>query len=185
MLARRSASQFSERNTRQYLSTLAQLLTPPNPCPAPPSIYRREKPAKMSVEAEMSPLSTNAPLSLDEAARVLLRGLVKASTLRAAIGRGELQAEFTGKRYITTPADIEAWRKLCRDRARERGCISGAQGEPQAQPNGSSETEQSRLALDAAKAIAKALKGGSRTTSPKNTGRPEASVHYLKRGSQT
>jgi hypothetical protein len=144
------------------------------------------RPAQVTQEsADLSPLSTDAPLSLDEAAALLLRGLVKGSTLRAAAERGDLTVERLGRRIITTPAAVQQWRELCRDRERERASISGRPGEPAQQPNGSSETEQSRLALDAAKATARALKGGSRNISPTNTGHPAASVHYLKPGSPT
>jgi hypothetical protein len=137
-----------------------------------------------ATESEME-LSPQSPLSLEEAAELCLRGLVKASTLRAAAERGELATERLGRRIVTTPADIEAWRMKCRDRERERACISGPRAEQPAPPSGSSETEASRLALDAAKATARALKSGSPTTSLKNTGRPAASVHYLKPGSPT
>lgn len=134
------------------------------------------------MKADLLPQS---PLSLDEAADVLLRGLVKASTLRAAAERGELAVERLGRRIVTTPADIEAWRRGCRDRARALGSICGKPDGRQTPPIGSSETVEARLALDAALATARALKGGSPTTSPQNTERPEASVHYLKPESQT
>jgi len=57
---------------------------------------------------------------LDEAAKICMRGLVKASTLRAAAARGDLVVEKIGKRLITTPANIEAWRERCRVPAREK-----------------------------------------------------------------
>lgn len=130
-------------------------------------------------------LSPDSPLTLDEAATVLLRGKVKAYTLRVAAKRGELTVERLGRLTITTPAAVNAWRERCRDQAKERDSISGSQGEQAPPPNGSSETDQTKLALDAAKAAAKALKSGSRNTSRKNTERPAANVHYLKSGLPT
>lgn len=50
------------------------------------------------------------PLTLQEAAKHLLRGLVTASTLEAAIKRGELDCERLGRRIVVTPAMIRAWR---------------------------------------------------------------------------
>lgn len=110
---------------------------------------------------ERPEFSPDTPLSLTEAAAVLLRGLVKASTLRAAADRGELTVERLGRRIVTTPAAIKAWRERCRDQAKAQGCISGRRGEPAASPSGSSEADEARLALDAAKARAQALKSGS------------------------
>lgn len=133
----------------------------------------------------MTEFLPTSPLSLDEAASLLLRGLVKASTLRAAADRGELAVERLGRRIVTTPADIEAWRKNCRGQARERACISGQPAGRPAQSNGSSETDEVRLGLDAALATARALKNSSRNTSHRNTERPAASVHFLKSGSTT
>lgn len=113
----------------------------------------------MSERPEFSP---DTPLSLKEAAEVLLRGLVKASTLRAAADRGELTVERLGRRVVTTPAAVAEWRERCRDQAKARDCISGRRGAPAAQPNGSSETDDAKLALAAAMATALALKKGSR-----------------------
>ncbi len=52
-------------------------------------------------------------MTLAEAATVLIRGLVTASTLRAAADRGELQTERLGRRVVTTPAHIKDWRRRC------------------------------------------------------------------------
>lgn len=135
-------------------------------------------------------LSPQSPLSLDEAAETLLRGLVKASTLRAAAERGELATERLGRRIVTTPADIEAWRMRCREQQRERACISGQRGigetgASRRPPAGSSETGGMKLAQAAALAKAKKLKDASPPTSPANTRQTAASVHYLKSKSQT
>ncbi|ARN80674.1 hypothetical protein DSM21852_39940 [Methylocystis bryophila] len=72
-------------------------------------------------------LTPNTPLSLKEAAEICLRGIVKASTLRAAAERGELAIERLGRRIVVTPAAIEAWRERCRVRAKSPG-IAGADG---------------------------------------------------------
>ncbi len=138
--------------------------------------------ARVTGAGELSPLS---PLSLDEAAAVLLRGLVKASTLRAAADRGELTVERLGRRIVTTPAAIEAWRERCRDQPKARDCISGRRGAPAVSPNGLSETDEAKLALAAAMATAEALSKGSLPISPKNIARPAASVHSLKPRSAT
>jgi hypothetical protein len=116
--------------------------------------------------------SPQSPVSLDEAASVLLRGLVKVGTLRRAADRGELATERLGRAIVTTPADIEAWRKLCRDRQKALAYGSDRR-EPKetnaAPPSGSSSTESIRKAQAAALATAQKLKDGLRTTSPKNT----------------
>lgn len=72
----------------------------------------------MSERPEFLP---DTPLSLKEAAEMLLRGLVKASTFRAAADRGELTMERLGRRIVTTPASIEACRERCRDQAKAQG----------------------------------------------------------------
>ncbi len=46
-------------------------------------------------------ISPDSPISLDEAAAICLRGLVSASTLRAAAERGELTIERLGRRITT------------------------------------------------------------------------------------
>lgn len=141
-------------------------------------------PAKVTQDTsgavDVSTLSPHIPMSLDEAASLLLRGLVKASTLRAAADRGELAVERLGRRIVTTPADIAAWREKCRDHQKGLASTSSRPDGQQTLRNGSLETDEQKLALDAAKATALALKSGLRNTSPRNTGRPAASVHYLK-----
>lgn len=51
------------------------------------------------------------PMRLDEAARVLLHGLVTKSTLRAAINRGDLIAERIGRILVVTPRAVLDWRR--------------------------------------------------------------------------
>jgi hypothetical protein len=61
----------------------------------------------------------NDPLTLRQAAETLLRGLVKASTLRAAAARGELTVERLGRTLVTTPAYVEQWRERQRSVVKE------------------------------------------------------------------
>lgn len=129
------------------------------------------------------------PVSLQEAADVLLRGLVKAATLRAAASRGDLMVEKLGKRIVTTPADIERWRQKCRDKVKAQGFICSQSSmtnlDMSGHQPGLSETEIAKLSQDAALARVKKLKESSRNISPPNTNQPAASVHYLPSGSQT
>lgn len=132
----------------------------------------------------MSEFDPDTPFSLDEAAEVLLRGLVKASTLRAAAERGELAIERLGRRIIVTPAAIDAWRDLCRDREKARAFICAPQSAkpaPSSLPrDGSSATTDVILARDSALKTIEKLKSDLRITSRKSTSRRAASVHYLK-----
>ena len=121
----------------------------------------------MSEHLEFAP---DTPLSLKEAADVLLRGLVKASTLRAAADRGELEVERLGRRIVTTPADVLAWRKSCRTKAEAHTSISNA-GKT-AKRSVTSVTGDSEQALAAALRTIKALKEGSRQGHAENGGGP-------------
>lgn len=107
------------------------------------------------------------PMSLSEAADVLLRGLVTKSTLRAAAARGELATERLGRRIVTTPAYIEAWRAKCREQAEGRTFIQSLETTA-ARRSGISETVKTVSALDAARAI---LKGLGRPSQPILRGR--------------
>ena len=49
-----------------------------------------------------------------QAAETPPRGLVTASTLRSAAARGMLETERLGRRIVTTPKAIAAWRKKSR-----------------------------------------------------------------------
>jgi hypothetical protein len=64
-------------------------------------------------------LGPNDPLTLREAAETLLRGIVKASTLRAAAARGELTVERLGRTLVTTPTYVEQWRERRRSVVKE------------------------------------------------------------------
>jgi hypothetical protein len=122
----------------------------------------------------------DAPLSLQEAAQTILRGLVTASTLRAAADRGELAVERLGRRIVVTPRAISEWRELCRVAVKAQGYISNQPAETAKRHCGLSETEEDQSAQDAALAIARMLKEGSRNISAENTSPRAASVHYLK-----
>jgi hypothetical protein len=54
------------------------------------------------------------PITLAEASKLLLRGIVTVSALRAEIKRGNLVAEKIGKNLFTMPAAIRALREKCR-----------------------------------------------------------------------
>lgn len=130
-------------------------------------------------------LPPNAPLSLNEAAELCLRGLVTASTLRAAADRGELEIERLGRRIIVTPAAIEAWRVKCRAEVRDQGCISNQHGERGMSGFTSSETERLQLAQAAARATALALKESLANTSRANINQPAEIVPLKKSPYQT
>ena len=100
----------------------------------------------------------DAPLSLKEAAETLLRGLVTASTLRAAADRGELIVERLGRRIVVTPKAIAEWRESCRVIQNRRDYTCGTPEGRQISLAGSLKTERMRLAQAAALATAKALK---------------------------
>ena len=111
------------------------------------------------------------PMTLDEASATLLRGLVKASTLRAAIAAGALSHERQGRRIIVTKRDIEQWRAACRVEARKAPASGSSRNElppPAASsaPSGaSSTTEESSAALAALMANVAKLKTASPPTS--------------------
>ena len=110
----------------------------------------------------MSELAPDSPITFAEAARDILRGLVTASTVRAAADRGELDYEKIGRRVVTTPAAVEEWRRRCRVKARGRDSTS-ANG-PDASLNGLSETEREKLAVTHARMSAERLKRRSLNT---------------------
>ena len=106
----------------------------------------------------MQDFNDNEPISLHEAAQIVLRGLVKVSTLRAAADRGDLVIEKLGRRVVTTPANVSEWRLKCRVIQNRRDYICGTQEGNQTSLAGSLKTERLRLAQAAALATAKALK---------------------------
>jgi hypothetical protein len=56
------------------------------------------------------------PITLAEASKLLLRGIVSVSALRAEIKRGNFASEKIGKNLFTTPAAIREMREKCRVR---------------------------------------------------------------------
>ncbi len=118
------------------------------------------------------PFAPDDPLTLKEAAEVLLRGIVKESTLRAAAKRGDLVVERLGRATVTTPAAIQAWRNSCRDpaKAHDSGCGQRAGKKIESAPQrGSSKTDNFQSAQAAARLTVKALKEHSKTISPEST----------------
>lgn len=122
----------------------------------------------------------DTPLSLREAAETLLRGLVTASTLKAAAERGELAVERLGRRIVVTPKAIADWRELCRAPVKAPGYTSNQPAEKARSRSGLYETDEDQSAQDAALAIARMLKEGSRNISGENINRRDANVHFLK-----
>ena len=108
------------------------------------------------------PIDDDAPMTLDEAARLLLRGAVSAATLRAAIGRRDLTCERIGRRVMVTPADVRAWRKRCRVQAEDRTSTSSPA--PRVPSIGISETAHSASQLALARTTLRALAKPSKST---------------------
>lgn len=123
-------------------------------------------------------LSPDSPISLNEAAAICLRGLVTAATLRAAAERGDLVIERLGRRIVTTPADIDAWRKKCRNqKAQDSTCDQKRQTQTVQYAivrDGSSVMEGSLSPRDAALIRARKLKESFKNTSPQNIRPSEA-----------
>jgi hypothetical protein len=111
-------------------------------------------------------MSTDSPITLDEACRLFPQARLKVSTLRTAADKGELVIFKLGRQYHTTPADMDEWVKRCRDEGSRR-----AYGSISAEVNGSSETELRSSAQAAAKLTVDRLKALSKPTSPASTGR--------------
>jgi hypothetical protein len=114
-------------------------------------------------------MSTDTPITLDEACRLYPGARYKVPTLRAAADRGELVIFRLGRQYHTTPADMADWVKRCRDEGSRR-----AYGSIKDEVSGLSETDQLSSARDAARLTVQKLKGLSRSTSPGSTSRSRA-----------
>jgi hypothetical protein len=118
--------------------------------------------AKGAVKTNVSEVSSTAPLRLDVAAQLAFpAGGMTAAGLRREAAKGRLAIERIAGKDYTTLADIEEMRALCRTNPRVLDSGSGPQKGMRKQP-GSSETERSKFAQDAALAIAAKLKSGSR-----------------------
>lgn len=59
-------------------------------------------------------LTDDDPITLSEASKVVLKGAVTVSTLRAEVRRGNLEVERIGKNLFTTKGYIKAMRDRCR-----------------------------------------------------------------------
>jgi hypothetical protein len=114
----------------------------------------------------VSELLDTDPITLTEACRVVLRGVVTVNALRAEIKRGNLAAEKIGKNLFTTPAAIREMRDKCRVKPNLPASTSERTTEP-----GLSATEEKTSELAALKASVTALKRGSLSTLRKSTPR--------------
>lgn len=91
------------------------------------------------------------------------------SALRTEIRKGTLQCERVAGKIVVTKTAIREMLVKCRDQQKGQGSIS--EDVQAATESGLSETDQARLAQDAALATVQALKKRSANTSPKNTSR--------------
>lgn len=124
------------------------------------------------------------PVPLSEAVRLFFpRGGVTVSALRTEARKGRLAIERIAGKDFVTKAAIDKMRKLCRVEAKALGSTCG--DERVGEPFGSFETEKMRLAQDAVKATASALKKRSRPTGRAGSGRTTASVIRGAFGSRT
>lgn len=110
----------------------------------------------------------NDPITLTEASKVVLRGIVSVSALRAEIRRGNLAVERIGKNLYTTPTAIREMREKCRVMPNHQDSTSGKTVKA---VSGSSETTAKTGELAALKASVNALKSNSLSTLQKSTPR--------------
>jgi hypothetical protein len=104
------------------------------------------------------------PITLTEASRVVLRGVVSVSALRSEAKRGNLVVEKIGKNLFTTPRAIQEMREKCRVQQNRPDSTSEKTTEP-----GSSATATATDELAALKATVRGLKNGSLSTLLKST----------------
>jgi hypothetical protein len=111
-------------------------------------------------------IADDDPITLETASKVVLRGAVTVSTLRAEIKRGNLGVLRIGKNLFTTPADIREMKNRCRVQlSRQDSTSEQTAGER----SGSSATKDATDELAALKGIATALTNGSLSTFSKRT----------------
>jgi hypothetical protein len=115
----------------------------------------------------LAAIAEDDPITLAEASEVVLRSAVSEQTLRAEARRGNLQTERLGKNLFTTAAYIKAWRNQCRVQQSRPDSTSAKT--KAAEKSGSSATATATDEQAVLKGIAKALKNGSLSTSPRNT----------------
>lgn len=134
----------------------------------------------MRRETDFSDLDPDTPLRLRKAAELAFPdGSMTESGLQTEFHKGRLVCERIAGKLYTTLGDVYRMRTLCRENRREPGSTSEKQ-DPAERPSGSSSTDQTSAALDAAKRIAEELKRPSSNTSPKSTGRSGGEVIPLK-----
>lgn len=112
----------------------------------------------------------NDPITLTEASRVVLRGVVSVSALRAEIRRGNLSVERIGKNLYTTASAIREMREKCRVMPNHHDSTSG---KTETAASGSSATTGKTGELAALKATVNALKSNSLSTLRKSTPRDQ------------
>jgi hypothetical protein len=123
-------------------------------------------------------VTPTTPLRLDVAAKLVFPdGSLTASALRRMITTGKLEGEFIAGKWFTTLSAVERMRSRCRVPAKDPDLNSNTTGT--AHPNGSSETADKPLALDAMNATAKSLKENLQNTSSKSTIRQKHSTAII------
>lgn len=121
-------------------------------------------------------LMDDDPITLTEASKVVLRGRITVSALRAEIRRGTLTVERIGKNLFTTPAAIREMREKCRVMPNPQDYTSE---KTETKASGSSATGEKTSELAALKASVRALKSGSLSTLRKSTRRDQQSAENL------
>ena len=114
------------------------------------------------------------PITLTEASKLVLRGVISVSALRAEMNRGNLAAMKVGKNLFTTPAAIREMMEKCRVQPARHASISAQTTEP-----GSSATKDTASEQAALKATVAALRSGSLSTLRKSTRRGQQPAENL------
>ncbi len=120
------------------------------------------------------------PITLAEASKLVLRGVISVSALRAEMNRGNLVAMKVGKNLFTTPAAIREMMEKCRVQPVRPASISAPTTAP-----GSSATKDIASEQAALKATVAALRSGSLSTLHKSTRRgqqPAANLVQFRSG---
>ncbi|MBB4236675.1 excisionase [Rhizobium esperanzae] len=130
-------------------------------------------------DIDVSTLDPDTPLRLKLAASLAFPdGSMTESGLKREIERGRLECErIAGKTYVSLN-DIKRMRELCRES--RRGSANTSASARAGRPSGSSSTEQTRSAQDAARMTALALIERSKSTLPKSTN-PNGAGESLRR----
>ena len=118
----------------------------------------------------LADLVDDDPITLEEASRVVLKGAVTVSTLRAEMRRGNLAVERIGKNLFTTRSELKQMRDRCRVQQSRPDSTSE---KTESNPSGSSATGTATDELAVLRATALALKNGSLNTSQKSIRRDQ------------